>query len=212
MARLARLRDEGDGHKLAIIYQPSAALAHNLGWPLLHAATSHEYYNTTIALQALHRLGYRRIGFCDVPGVKEPYFRMGEGAYLAYQVESVSGPDRLPVLEPGPEDLKAVRSWYATHRPDAVLSQHHRFRQQFQQLGLKLGQDLAYASMNRLEAGMAGIDLRHESIAEEALNLVADQLNRNERGLARVPRLILVPGTWEDGPSAPGLTELRTGS
>jgi LacI family transcriptional regulator len=47
----------------------------------------------------------------------------------------------------------------------------------------------------------AGIFQRRNHVAAAAVDLVATQLVHHERGVPEVPRQILIPPVWEEGPS-----------
>jgi LacI family transcriptional regulator len=49
--------------------------------------------------------------------------------------------------------------------------------------------------------GFAGIFQRRDHIAVAAVDLVATQLLHHERGVPEVPRQILIPPAWVEGPS-----------
>lgn len=46
---------------------------------------------------------------------------------------------------------------------------------------------------------ISGVDLQWRDVGAAAVDLIVDQINRNEHGIPRAPRLTLVPGRWSDG-------------
>jgi LacI family transcriptional regulator len=51
----------------------------------------------------------------------------------------------------------------------------------------------------------AGIHQRREHIAAAAVDLVVAQLSMHERGIPEVPRHIMIPPQWVEGPSVRSL-------
>lgn len=49
--------------------------------------------------------------------------------------------------------------------------------------------------------GWAGIYQRRDHLAASAVDMVVAQLTQNERGVPAVPRQIMIPPEWVDGPS-----------
>jgi LacI family transcriptional regulator len=47
----------------------------------------------------------------------------------------------------------------------------------------------------------AGIFQRRDHLAAAAVDLVVTQLSQNEHGIPPVPRQIMIPPEWVDGPS-----------
>jgi LacI family transcriptional regulator len=52
-------------------------------------------------------------------------------------------------------------------------------------------------------SGIAGIDQRRSQVAAAAVDLLAVQMSRFERGVPAVPRQVLIPSAWVDGDSVP---------
>jgi LacI family transcriptional regulator len=49
--------------------------------------------------------------------------------------------------------------------------------------------------------GLAGIYQQRDHLAAAAVDLVVTQLSQNERGVPAVPRQIMIPPRWIEGPS-----------
>ena len=97
----------------------------------------------------------------------------------------------------------AITSWCHAHRPDVILSNEPRIYEWLKSANLK--KTIAYANLDHHpeQKGMAGIDQMHELVGRAAVDIVVAQFNRNERGIPRYPRDILIEGRWVAGPSAP---------
>ena len=67
------------------------------------------------------------------------------------------------------------------------------------------GSRVAFASLDRYpeDESFAGIDQAHEQIGSTVVDLIVAQVNRNERGVPPYSKMVLIEGSWVDGPSAP---------
>jgi LacI family transcriptional regulator len=89
------------------------------------------------------------------------------------------------------------------HRPDALITFDMQIPDWLQQLGLRVPNDVGFVvhDWTVKMPGMAGIDHRRDHVAAAAVDLVATQLTHHERGVPEVPRQILIPPAWVEGPS-----------
>jgi LacI family transcriptional regulator len=72
-------------------------------------------------------------------------------------------------------------------------------------MGLRMPEDVAFVSYDWVPSmsGIAGIDQRRSQVAAAAVDLLAVQMSRFERGVPAVPRQVLIPSAWVDGASVP---------
>jgi hypothetical protein len=54
------------------------------------------------------------------------------------------------------------------------------------------------------DRGFAGIDQKSDLVGAAAVDLVVDQLHRNERGVPALQKLVLIEGVWVEGATAVG--------
>ncbi|HEY8965929.1 MAG TPA: substrate-binding domain-containing protein, partial [Candidatus Methylacidiphilales bacterium] len=97
--------------------------------------------------------------------------------------------------------MQAFPRWFAAHRPDAVISPHISGYEWLARLKAAVPEEVGFVHLD-LEPGqtrLSGIDQRPEAIGATALDLLTDQLNRNERGVPKDPKLVLIEPSWIDG-------------
>lgn len=167
------------------------------------SADRDSFYNTRLAFQHLNDLGHERIGFIyseymdiESNGATRSAFILEQSALPAAQ--------RVPILflerfrEGIPPELTA---WLESHRPSAIICINPVVREWLVELGMRIPEDIGLVNLNLVSdvAGWAGIDENHAKIGAAAVDLLIGQLSRNELGLPRAPRKILVPGTWVNG-------------
>ena len=161
------------------------------------------YFNLRLAFQTVIQRGYSRVGF-----LYSRYLdRESEGrAQAAFLVEQSQFPEaqRIPILflerfkEGRPP---AFDSWMDTYKPDAILSINPSVRDWVQDLGLSVPEECGLVNLNVVEdvENWSGIRENHELIGAAAVDLLIGQLSRNEIGVPRHPRKVLIPGVWHEG-------------
>jgi DNA-binding LacI/PurR family transcriptional regulator len=72
-------------------------------------------------------------------------------------------------------------------------------------MGYRVPGDVGFASLDCMSESFsyAGVVQPRERVAEKAVDLVVEQLENNEFGLPEVPKVVLVQGYWQDGPTVP---------
>ncbi len=97
----------------------------------------------------------------------------------------------------------AFSQWMRAHRPDAVISFDTHVPAWLARLGLKAPKDIGFVAHDwtpRMK-DYAGIYQRRDHLAAAAVDLVVMQLSQHERGVPPVPRQLMIPPEWVEGPS-----------
>jgi len=161
------------------------------------------YFNLRLAFQSVVQRGYSRVGF-----IYSRYLdRESEGrTQAAFLVEQSQFPEsqRIPILfldrfkEGRPP---AFDRWMETHRPDAILSINPVVREWVEQVGRSIPGDCGLVNLNVVDdvENWSGIRENHALIGAAAVDLLIGQLSRNEIGVPRHPRKVLIPGEWHEG-------------
>jgi LacI family transcriptional regulator len=100
-------------------------------------------------------------------------------------------------------NFAAFAQWMKTHRPDALISFDTHVPGWLDQLGLRVPDDLGFVvhDWTPKMSGHAGIYHRRDHLAAAAVDLIVTQLAHHESGAPVVPRQILIPPEWVEGPS-----------
>ena len=127
------------------------------------------------------------------------------GALLHYQ-QTISPRNRVPLLiipDNVPTGASAFAAWVRKHKPDVILSFDTYVPEWLAQLGRRIPDDIGLVVHDWTESmvGFAGVHHRRAHVAAAAVDLVATQLMHNEQGIPEVPRQILIPPAWIEGPS-----------
>jgi DNA-binding LacI/PurR family transcriptional regulator len=179
---------------------------HSLQHPSTHLVASDQMSEGVIAFENIRKLGYRRVGLVTNQIHSKNPVRFAAG-YLLGNL-TVPEADRLPPLilsqASTREDEKSLLAWLKNARPDAIFSDLPHLREMLGNVGYRVPRDVAIAAMSVLDGNAdAGIDQNSEEIGRVAVQVLVSLINRNERGLPKVRREILIEGCWVDGSTMP---------
>ncbi len=189
-------------------YTPFAAATFGFGLtnPSLHRAAGNMNLGIQLAVKELLARGYKRVGLAVTQWVDH----RAEGAYsgaMLHVQQSLPARQRVPVLLFPHNDFSRCRGefmdWMQTAKPDAVITFDQHVPGWLQKMGLRIPEDIGLVvhDWTPLMKGYAGIHQRRDHVAAAAVDLVATQLLQNESGVPEVPRQILIPPCWIEGPS-----------
>ncbi len=171
-----------------------------IGHPLpdvaLNRAVHHQFDGMLQALAGLRDLGYRRPGLALNTEHDERVEHNWLGGFLAHQrLYRVRQP---PVLLTGSWNRETFSKWFLRHRPDAVLGMDETVLDWLGELGVTVPRDAGFVHLNwEKELGdLAGIDQDSRAVGAAAVDLVAGQLHRNERGAPSDAKILLIRGKW----------------
>ncbi len=188
---------------LRLDWEKFAAVAQgfSLTRPALSFTANNYAHTVALALRELRHLGYRRIGWLVTPVVEARWSPFGPGAFLVYQ-QQIPTRDRVAPFRGDAQSKADFRRWVREQRPEVILTIHVAVEPWLAEIGLRVPHDVgvAYLDWNALDtAEAAGVDHQLEAAGAAAVDLLAAQLQTNERGLPAVPRAVLVPGRWVPG-------------
>ena len=185
----------------------AATIGYGLQHPMLHRASTNMTRGILQTAALLVARGYRRIGLALTQWMDVRADQTNSGAMLNFQ-RSLPPRERVPLLlfptNNVAENATIFCRWVKQHRPDVVISFDSYVPDWLtRRLGLQIPQDIGLVVQDwRAQlSGFAGIYHQRPHVAASVVDLVVTQLAQNERGVPEVPRQILIPPTWVDGPS-----------
>lgn len=189
----------------------SVAIGNTVISPRLHRVTNHQYHGMQLILETLRAKGYRRIGLALETFVDDKVDRTWSSGLTGYQL-------RWPVKERVPPLLGLiypddVRKWMTRHRPDVVIGLD-RALDSLMELGIGIPGDVAFVHLSVPyvafpEIDVSGLNQQWRAAAAAAVDSVVAQLYRNERGISREPKTIMLEGAWYEGTTTPGRESVR---
>ncbi|HCN78790.1 MAG TPA: LacI family transcriptional regulator, partial [Verrucomicrobiales bacterium] len=193
-------------------YSPFAAATFGYGLPspALHRASTNMTQGILRAARELEARGYRRIGIAITQWIDDRADHTYSGALLHYQ-QGIPARQRVPLLLFPDNDIsrgfEPFAEWMRRHRPDAVISFDAHVPGWLKRLGLRIPGDICFVAHDwtpRMR-GFAGIYQQRDHLAAAAVDLIVTQLSQHEHGVPEVPRQIMIPPRWVDGPSVRAL-------
>ena len=166
--------------------------------PELHHSGHHHYGGMRLAMLKLQAMGKRRIvGLLD-KRIEERARRARSAAFLAYHPLPNRAWDFL-AQEDG-EQLSHLPAWIRQRKPDAIVAARVIIESLLNQ-GWNPSAKTTVVLLDSVPNpwGFGGIDQGEQVIATNAVDLVAGQLQRNERGVPENVKMLLFAGRWVSG-------------
>ncbi|HYF33952.1 MAG TPA: LacI family DNA-binding transcriptional regulator, partial [Prosthecobacter sp.] len=179
---LTPLLTRSRGH-VSMAWEKFSSVAIGIGYsrPALHRVHHHHYVGMLTAMRQLKKLGYRRIGLFGPTTVNERMFGAWSASFLMHHPLPVRQAMELVCLQKTPTQA-AFQAWLTSARPEVVLDagSHYDWLQAVAAAG-----EVGYAALNWTpdHPERAGIDQQAEVLGAAALDLLAGQLQHNERGI-----------------------------
>jgi DNA-binding LacI/PurR family transcriptional regulator len=191
-----------------IDYSPFASITFGYAMrePALHMTAGNMTLGIQTAADQLRARGYRRIGVAITRWIDDRS-QFGYSGGLFHFQQFLPAPERVPMLLLPHNNISrnyaTFADWMKTHQPDALISFDTHVPGWLERLGLRFPQDIGFVvhDWTPQMPAYAGIYQRRDQLAAAAVDLVATQLSQNEHGVPMVPRQIMIPPQWIDGPS-----------
>lgn len=180
----------------------SATIGYTFDQVALHRAVPAYFENVVIALRELRRRGYRRVGLVNTPALRDRLLRNWLGAFCAWESELGPAPARA-ILQIHSDEEERFRSWVKQYRPDAIIYGGTPVYSWIEAMGLMAPRDLGLVAL--CVAGTpAGVELarvveKPEVVGAAAIDLIVEQLQRNECGIPSDPKDVFITGEWIEG-------------
>lgn len=168
----------------------------------LHRTMGDYYRAVREACQLCRARGYKRIGLAVSREHDTAHHSLHRSALLGCQAEW-SPRDHVPVLIADDWNEEPFLRWVKRHRPDVVIASEDDAKHWLDAAGLRIPQDIGLIRphVNDRSLGIAGFLFDDAGLGAAAIDLVAEQLNHNERGLPENVKRVLLPGRWFEGRS-----------
>lgn len=184
----------------------AATFGYGLRTPALHRASTNMTQGILETARRLEERGYSRIGLAVTHFIDARSDHTYSGAILHYQ-QQIAKRQRIPLLffPDNPADgAGQFCAWVGKHRPDVLISLDAYVPDWLtRRLKLAIPADIGLVvhDWTKCMTEFAGIHHRRAEVAAAAVDLVATQLMHNEYGVPEVPRQVLIPPLWVEGPS-----------
>lgn len=182
----------------------AATVAYTLTEPRLNRAADNHCASARVAVARLHAAGRQRIGLALSSSYERRVHGLWSAGYL-WQTHELGIEDPTLLHRPAELSEGTFLAWVRRHRPDAIVGTDVRLLGWLRGAGYSLPGDVAFASLDLADADgtVAGVYQDAAGIGACAVDLLAGQLLRHERGVPEKPRTLIVDGRWCDGATAP---------
>jgi DNA-binding LacI/PurR family transcriptional regulator len=177
--------------------------------PDSHLVTADQLRAVLMGVRRIKELGYERIGLVMPEDTDQRLGGNFIGGFAAAR-QFCTLPSLPPLLtaencyhEKPDQALRLLRQWLTRHKPDAILTFVTHVPDMLRALGWRIPQDIAVAGTGIDVPVDAGLDQHSEAIGRMAVEMLASQINLNERGEPTDPCRILIESRWRDGASMP---------
>jgi len=194
-------------------YSPFAAVTFGnaMSNPALHMCAGNMTLGIHMAAEQLAARGYQRIGVAVTKWIVNRS-QFGYSGGLFHWQHGLPEADRVPLLLFPNNDIsqgfEAFAQWMREHQPDALITFDTHVPGWLKRLGLRFPNDIGFVvhDWTSKMQGFAGIYQQREHLAAAAVDLIVTQLSQHEHGVPAVPRQIMIPPQWVDGPSVKNST------
>jgi DNA-binding LacI/PurR family transcriptional regulator len=179
-----------------------ATIGHSLVKPAIHRAAADYAAAIRLAIRQLRKLGYKRISlFLHVSQDARTNYLWSAG--FGEHLLRLKPRDRTEPFFHRDFDVTRFRRWLHKERPDAIISSHTWVLRWMQNEGLRNPDDFGFCLLDHpsRDCPYSGIYQNAKAVGAAALDLVVGQINRNERGLPRLPKKTTVEPVWIPGSS-----------
>lgn len=185
-----------------------SAVGNSIKSPNISKSCHHQYHGMITALKAIQQLGYKRIGLTLSPGVSKRVDDTWLAAFL--RMKYYEPKLYLDIIMPDKHSPEAIKDWIHRKALQIVINDSAYYTQYIESSGLNVPGDVAFATLawDSNNPNCAGIDQHSDQVGAAGIDLLIAQLQRNERGLPKHPRTIMIEGSWKDGKTAPPLSNL----
>lgn len=173
--------------------------------PNIHRVALNFSLSMQLALHHLKHAGYRRIGLLLA---KSFVRRMDGGSYAAFlhYQDGIPRRERIPTYWSEGHDFSRLSAWLKRHRPEVVLTYWPSVFNWLKDAGYSIPGDIGFVLFGsieeqRLKLGIqpTGINVEDREMGSRAVDLIVNQLERNEFGIPTSPTITLITPRWIPG-------------
>ena len=171
-----------------------ATIGHSLEEPHLHRVSPDQSQAMELALQKVSAEGYRKIGLCLDRRVNIKVNCNWQARALLFAAQHPACFVTTLMVDKF-QSRDAFEKWFIRERPEVIVGSDGFAVRWARELGLKVPLRLLAWTASE---GCPGVDERRTKLGAAAVDLIIEQLRRNERGVPAVPKLVLIEGVWRE--------------
>jgi DNA-binding LacI/PurR family transcriptional regulator len=168
--------------------------------PAQHRVANHHVHSMRLALRQLKEAGYRRLGLAVGASVA---IRVDHGFDMPYYMQQLEldVEERIPWITAEPLSKALLLEWFERYRPEAVIGLDCRIVGWLREAGHRVPEDVGYVNLSYSPrmGDVAAVDQNSRDIGAAAVDVVAEQLYHNQRGLPIRPKVVMIESAWVAG-------------
>lgn len=183
----------------------AATVAHTLIAPRLHSANDNHVAAARVCVARLHACNRHRIGLALSAKLDHRVADLWSAGFLLETFEEgLADPKLLHRPEEELDEADFIR-WVKKAKPDGIIGTNRRIPDWLKSAGYKVPKDIAYTGLDldTSDGKHAGIFQDARAIGAGAIDMIAGQLLRHERGVPDKPKTSIIDGHWIDGATMP---------
>jgi LacI family transcriptional regulator len=170
----------------------------------LHRVLPHNFYNLEMLMQALVDRSFKRVGLLYWDKLEQRQMWAATSVYARYAFLEAKVEPLPPFQWHWREDdglrRQRLAAWMQRTQPEIVLGFNRYCLDLLQEVsGLRVPEDLGFASYGDCDAGLAGIDQYPKRVGAAAIDLLSAHVQRSETGLPQHPKTTLIEGCFVEG-------------
>ena len=168
--------------------------------PASHLVTSDHFQTVQLLVSELLERGYRHMGLALPRSMDERVDHRWIGSFL-YHKWRLGRSAKLTVEVQNAWRESDFLRWFRRERPEVVIGFDPRVPEWLARAGFSVPGDVGYASMDwsRDFPEQSGVNPRPRLTGALAIDLLVEQIHRNEWGEPRDAKSVLVTGEWVEG-------------
>jgi len=170
----------------------------------VHRAVTAHYEAMVTILDKIARAGYSRPGLVLDCSLNDRIERKWLAAFLAYRSGNRTNEKSAPfLLTNHADDGSDFQEWFKSEDIDLLIAANLPAKRWLDtnDTNQSKNPDLVYLGERYSDPEIATVNEHSAHVGAVAVDIVVDQLNRNELGLPKHPQVVEVMGLWEKGKS-----------
>ena len=183
----------------------TVSFGYTLFRPQFTFVTSAHYQNIQTCFRKLYRAGCHQVGLILPKLMDDRMHKIWTAAYHAAITES-NRKKAPPIfyLREGDTQKKAFLKWFASYRPNAIISFWDIYIEYLREIGIRVPEDVSFVhpALQESSKEITGILEPSVEIGHAAADYLVSMLQRGEFGVPAMPHQILLKGYWNPGTTA----------
>lgn len=180
------------------------ALGHTFNEVPVDHVSNNQFHTILRGLEEARLRGHRRMGVTMPRFVDAKVEHLWLAGLLSWQA---THPDLPRIAAHLTDDFheEGVVAWIKKEKPDVVLANHGPVLTWIRRNGWRVPDDVSFLHLNWIpEKGeITGLNQQPEKVGAAAVELLAEQINQNRRGIPENPKTITLESVWHEGTTCP---------